>query len=48
LSQLGGVYGVVAMVAMIAATMSRARRRSLWKVVAGLVGIRGENAVDFS
>jgi hypothetical protein len=42
LSQIGAMYGIVAMVAMLAATMSRARRRGLWKVVAGLVGLRGE------
>jgi hypothetical protein len=46
LSQIGAVLGIVAMVvAMLAATISRARRRGLWKVVAGLVGLRGECTV---
>jgi len=40
MSQLSDVFAIVGMVAIFAAALSRARRRSLWKVVAGLIGLR--------
>lgn len=40
LSQLSSVFAIVGLVAIIAASLSRARRRRLWVVVSGLEMIR--------
>lgn len=39
-SQLGATFAVVGLVAILSAGLSRARRRSLWKVVSGLIALR--------
>jgi len=44
-SQLSVVFGVAGVVSIMAASLSRARRRSLWQVVVGLVGLRAASQI---